>query len=182
MIKCFSQTGQPSVHIFMIVLLLLYYCFIIVCFCETTFISFLINMGLILDLVPLYVAAAVFVKHREGLLDGLLSLLWGLELLHVVQKPAVVEVPWAQSQRWHQAVKSSSWLTCDHLLFHQTGHCMTTSKTHTDTVIHPVFSAPVACVRCPALWVKHPWPQLPSSPVAESRPPCSPGVSWTRGK
>lgn len=51
-----------------------------------------------------------------------------------------------------------------------------------DTAHHPVFSAPAACGRSPALWVKLPWPQLPSSPVAESRPACSPGVSWTIGK
>lgn len=56
------------------------------------------TIGLILDLIPLYVAAAIFVEHHEGLLDDLLSLLGGLELPHVLQKPAVVEDSCSESQ------------------------------------------------------------------------------------
>lgn len=58
----------------------------------------LMRVGLILDLVPLYVATAVFVELHEGLLDGLFSFLGGLELPHVLQKAAVVENPCGESQ------------------------------------------------------------------------------------
>lgn len=57
------------------------------------------RVGLRLDFIPLYVAAGIFVEHHEGLLDGLLSLLGGLELPHVLQKPAVVEDSCIESQK-----------------------------------------------------------------------------------